>query len=110
MSPTATPKTTTASLFDVSDFTPRTVEGRIEMVALDELELASNPRKEIDQGGTERLARMLASMGQLVPLIGQRVAEERVLIWAASVASSPPAPATRSRAATASRASRRCGR
>jgi hypothetical protein len=41
-------------------------------IALDELELAPNARHEIDPEGIERLARMLATMGQLVPCIGHR--------------------------------------
>jgi hypothetical protein len=73
--------TAKAALFDVSDFTRRTVDGDIERVPLDELELARNPRTEIDQAGIERLARMLMSMGQLVPLIGQRIDDGRVLVY-----------------------------
>jgi hypothetical protein len=68
------------SLFDVSDYTQPTVDGEIAKVPLAELRLAPNPRKHISQEGIERLASMLMSTGQLVPLIGQRI-DDYVLIY-----------------------------
>ena len=67
------PSTQSPVLFDVS-----TVAGgelpaaRIERVALEHIELAANPRREIADEGIDRLAKMLCSSGQLVPCIGRR--------------------------------------
>jgi hypothetical protein len=62
-----------AALFDVSsgpDCGP--LDGMLERVALDRLELAPNPRRELEPEATERLALMLMRDGQLVPCIGRR--------------------------------------
>jgi hypothetical protein len=74
------PATTTVSpallpspaLFDVTTIAAKDVEGAIERVALDRLELAPNARRDISQEGIERLAAMLMRAGQLVPCIGHR--------------------------------------
>jgi ParB-like chromosome segregation protein Spo0J len=75
--PTAPP-----ALFDVTTLTDERVDGALVRVPLDELELAPNARRQIDPEGIERLARMLASMGQLVPGIGHRPAGHRVVLYA----------------------------
>src|SRR3954469_6305349 len=64
------------ALFDVTPLTGERVDGALARIPLDELELAPNARHEIDPEGIERLARMLASMGQLVPCIGHRPARK----------------------------------
>jgi ParB-like nuclease domain len=60
------------ALFDVTTIAAKDVEGMIERVALDDLELAPNARRDISEEGIERLAAMLMRTGQLVPCIGHR--------------------------------------
>jgi len=60
------------SLFDVTTVARAAVEGRIDRIDLDALELAPNARREISREGIERLAGMLMRTGQLVPCIGHR--------------------------------------
>jgi len=62
------------ALFDVTNIAAKGVEGAIERIALDRLELAPNARRDISQEGIERLAAMLMRTGQLVPCIGHRAA------------------------------------
>ena len=62
------------ALFDVTTIAAKDVEGTIERVAVDRLELAPNARRDISQDGIERLAAMLMRTGQLVPCIGHRSA------------------------------------
>jgi hypothetical protein len=59
-------------LFDVSTTTGGELPARIERVALEHIELAENPRREIAVESIYRLAKMLCASGQLVPCIGQR--------------------------------------
>ena len=54
------------ALFDVTTAASDPVDGALARIPLDELELAPNARREIDPESIERLARMLASTGQLV--------------------------------------------
>ena len=70
-------------LFDVSTVSGAELPARIERVALEHLELAANPRREISDEGIDRLAKMLCSSGQLVPCIGRRPdpCEPRVLLY-----------------------------
>jgi hypothetical protein len=60
------------ALFDVTTVPQAAVEGTIERVALDHLELAPNPRKQISQDSVESLAGLLMRTGQLIPCIGHR--------------------------------------
>ena len=60
------------ALFDVTTVAKAPVEGSIERVDLEALELAPNARREISREGIERLAGMLMRTGQLVPCIGHR--------------------------------------
>jgi hypothetical protein len=71
------------ALFDVTTVAKAPVEGCIERVELDALELAPNARREISREGIERLAGMLMRTGQLVPCIGHRPdpAKPRTLIY-----------------------------
>ena len=62
------------ALFDVTTMAANDVEGAIERIALERLELAPNARRDISQEGIERLAAMLMRTGQLVPCIGHRAA------------------------------------
>ncbi len=63
------PQTTSPpALFDVTSVASNSPAGTLVRVPLDELELAPNARREIDPDGIERLARMLATTGQLVPV------------------------------------------
>jgi hypothetical protein len=71
-----------AAIFDVRTFTTPRVEGVIERVPLEQLELAVNPRKEMSAEGLERLAGMMMRFGQLIPAIGRRVSDDRVLLYA----------------------------
>lgn len=68
-------------LFDITNCAQRTVDGAIERVPLEKIELAVNPRKQIDRGGLERLMGLLAKHGQFVPAIGRRDGD-RVLLYA----------------------------
>ncbi len=60
------------ALFDVTTVSRAPVDGRIEQIELDALQLAPNARREISREGIERLAGMLMRTGQLVPCIGHR--------------------------------------
>ncbi len=68
-------------LFDSGSYTQRSLEGVLEMVELDQIELATNPRQDISQESIDRLARMLMG-GQLVPCIGRRENNEQVVLYA----------------------------
>ena len=71
------------ALFDVTTVAKAPVEGSIERVELEALELAPNARREISREGIERLAGMLMRTGQLVPCIGHRPdpAQPRTVIY-----------------------------
>src|SRR5215218_3523464 len=71
-----------AAIFDVRTLTTPRVEGIIERVPLEQLELAANPRKDMSLEGLERLAGMMMRFGQLIPAIGRRVSDDRVLLYA----------------------------
>ena len=60
------------ALFDVTTVAKAPVEGTIERVALEELELAPNPRKHITHDSIHSLAGLLMRTGQLIPCIGHR--------------------------------------
>jgi len=60
------------ALFDVTTVAQAAVEGTIERVALEHLELAPNPRKHISQDSITSLAGLLMRTGQLIPCIGHR--------------------------------------
>ena len=60
------------ALFDVTTIAKAPVEGTIERVALEDLELAPNPRKHISQDSIQSLAGLLMRTGQLIPCIGHR--------------------------------------
>jgi hypothetical protein len=70
-------------LFDVSARENERLAARVERVALEHIELATNPRREISDEGIDRLAKMLCSSGQLVPCIGWRPDPEqpRVILY-----------------------------
>ncbi len=70
-------------LFDVSTVSGDELSATIESVALEYIEVADNPRREISDEGIDRLAKMLCSSGQLVPCIGWRPdpCEPRVLLY-----------------------------
>ena len=71
------------ALFDVTTVAKAPVEGSIERVELEAIELAPNARREISREGIERLAGMLMRTGQLVPCIGHRPdpAQPRTVIY-----------------------------
>ena len=60
------------ALFDVTTVAKAPVEGTIERVALEDLELAPNPRKHISHDSIQSLAGLLMRTGQLIPCIGHR--------------------------------------
>jgi hypothetical protein len=60
------------ALFDVTTVAKAPVEGTIERIALEDLELAPNPRKHISQDSIQSLAALLMRTGQLIPCIGHR--------------------------------------
>ena len=60
------------ALFDVTTATAQPDVGTLERVALEDLELAPNKRRDIDPESIQTLAAMLARTGQLVPCIGYR--------------------------------------
>jgi hypothetical protein len=71
------------ALFDVTTVAKTPVDGQIQRIELDALELARNARREISREGIERLAGMLMRTGQLVPCIGHRPdkGEPRTVIY-----------------------------
>src|SRR4051812_12125901 len=69
------------ALFDVRPTAPADPAGALVRVALDDIELAPNARREIATDGIERLAHMLMTMGQLVPCIGHRTAGATVTLY-----------------------------
>ena len=60
------------SLFDVTTIPRTPVEGTIERIGLDHLELAPNPRTHISTDSIQSLAGLLMRSGQLIPCIGHR--------------------------------------
>jgi hypothetical protein len=70
------------ALFDVTTTAAAVPAGTLVRVALDDIELAPNARRELAPEGIERLARMLMTMGQLVPCIGHRPAGQNVVLYA----------------------------
>src|SRR3954454_15888921 len=85
MSDTEAPPLAAPALFDVSPPPPpppADPAGTLVRVALDDLELAPNARREIDPEGIERLAFMLMAKGQLVPCIGHRPTGCKVTLFA----------------------------
>src|SRR3954453_12712348 len=70
------------ALFDITTTMPADPAGTLVRIALDEIELAPNARREIAQESIERLARILMTMGQLVPCIGHRPAGQPVVLFA----------------------------
>ena len=60
------------ALFDVTTIAKAPVEGTIERVSLDHLELAPNPRTHISHDSIQSLAGLLMRTGQLIPCIGHR--------------------------------------
>jgi hypothetical protein len=60
------------ALFDVTTVAQAPVEGTIERVGLEDLELAPNPRKHITHDSIHSLAGLLMRTGQLIPCIGHR--------------------------------------
>ena len=60
------------SLFDVTTVPRTPVEGTIERIGLDHLELAPNPRTHISTDSIQSLAGLLMRSGQLIPCIGHR--------------------------------------
>ena len=60
------------ALFDVTTVAQAPVEGKIERIALENLELAPNPRKHISHDSIQSLAALLMRTGQLIPCIGHR--------------------------------------
>jgi hypothetical protein len=71
------------ALFDVTTVAQAAVEGTIERVALEHLELAPNPRKHISHDSITSLAGLLMRTGQLIPCIGHRPSphEQTVLLY-----------------------------
>src|SRR3954470_1902153 len=79
---TEAPELPAPALLDVTTTMPADPAGTLVRVPLDEIELARNARREIAQESIERLARMLMTMGQLVPCIGHRPACQPVALYA----------------------------
>jgi ParB-like chromosome segregation protein Spo0J len=71
------------ALFDVTTVARAAVEGTIERVALADLELAENPRKQLSADSINSLAGLLMRTGQLIPCIGVRpdAADQRVVLY-----------------------------
>src|SRR3954447_16749828 len=70
------------ALFDVTTIAGEPVDGTLARIALDDIELATNARREIDPEGIERLARMRMPRAQLVPGIGPRPAGGNAVLYA----------------------------
>ncbi|HEV7805458.1 MAG TPA: ParB N-terminal domain-containing protein [Solirubrobacteraceae bacterium] len=73
--------TNASAMFDVTDTGTRSSEGVIEHVPLEHIELAVNPRKTLNEEGLTRLGAMMMQWGQFVPVIGRRVAADRVVVY-----------------------------
>jgi hypothetical protein len=69
-------------LFDVTSSARRSIDGVVDYIPLDQIDLAQNPRRDISPEGIDRLAGMLMGTGQLLPAIGRRVAPDKVLVYA----------------------------
>jgi hypothetical protein len=71
------------ALFDVTTVAQAAVEGTIERIALEHLELAPNPRRHISDESITSLAGLLMRTGQLIPCIGHRPhpAEAMVVLY-----------------------------
>ena len=65
------------ALFDVTQVAQRTIDGRLERVAIEDLELAPNPRRQLSQESIHSLAGLLMRTGQLIPCIGRRPDPDR---------------------------------
>ena len=65
------------ALFDVTQVAQRTVDGVLERVAIEHLELAPNPRQRLSEESIRSLAGLLMRTGQLIPCIGRRPDPER---------------------------------
>jgi len=65
------------ALFDVTTVAKAPVEGTIERIALEDLELAPNPRKHLSHDSIHSLAGLLMRTGQLIPCIGHRPDPDR---------------------------------
>src|SRR4051812_50019448 len=78
---TEAPALTAPALFDVTTVEPADPAGALVRIALDEIELAPNARREIAQEAIERLAPMLMTMGQLVPRIRHPPARQPLRLY-----------------------------
>ena len=67
-------------LFESIDLVRRSLPGVLERIPLDEIELAPNHRRNISRDGIQRLAKTLATTGQLIPCIGNRPKPDRVTV------------------------------
>ena len=68
------------ALFDVTEVAQRTVDGVLERVALEDLELAPNPRRQLSQESITSLSAVLIRTGQLIPCIGRRPGPDRARV------------------------------
>jgi hypothetical protein len=69
-------------LFDVTTVPAGPISEDVERVELAQITLAPNPRKDISDEGIDRLAGGMMRSGQLVPAIGRRVSDSKVIIYA----------------------------
>jgi hypothetical protein len=93
--------------FDFGTRENERLAARVERVALEHIELAHNPRREIGEEGIDRLAKMLCSSGQLMPCIGRRPhpAQPQVILYDGQRRYLAAQPATASPAANTCKAS-----
>jgi hypothetical protein len=69
-------------LFDVTTLMAEPVREDVERVPLEQITLAENPRKQISPEGIDRLSGMLMRSGQLTPVIGRRLSDTEVIVYA----------------------------
>lgn len=70
-----------ARMFDVTASQGALPKIAVEMVPLEQLELAPNPRRDIDPEGIRQLSVMLSRNGQAIPCIGRRTSKKKVVIY-----------------------------
>ncbi|MBJ7469706.1 MAG: ParB N-terminal domain-containing protein [Solirubrobacteraceae bacterium] len=70
------------AMFSPTDAAHTPAIGSLEYVALDDIVLADNPRRDIDQDDIDDLARMLLTHGQTKPCGGRRTDDGKVRIYA----------------------------
>jgi hypothetical protein len=73
---------TAGRLFDVTSVPAGPVREDVELVPVEQIVLAANPRRDISPEGIDRLAGMMMRTGQLQDAIGRRTSPTEVVLYA----------------------------